>query len=242
MQRTVFDVIVIGAGPAGSAAARLLAMWGHRVALVGRTPRHAPLGESLPPSCTKLFDQLGVRTAVDSAGFVRATGNTVRWAGSETRVERFEAGIAGYQVVRDQFDAVLARAASEAGASTQLDTAVRDVRRDGDEWRVAIDSGELVAPWVLDASGRAGVIARRGWRRPAAAARTTALVALWDCNDWAVDDETHTLVESYGGGWAWSIPGKATQRFVTVMLDPSVTDPPGRAQLGAAYSAELART
>jgi hypothetical protein len=49
-------------------------------------------------------------------------------------------------------------------------------------------------------------------------------------------------VESYDGGWAWSVPVSATRRYVTVMLDPSVSDLPGRRELAAAYRAELRRT
>jgi hypothetical protein len=57
-----------------------------------------------------------------------------------------------------------------------------------------------------------------------------------------VDDETHTLVESYDEGWAWSVPVSRARRYVTVMLDPSVTTIPGRASLTDAYRSELART
>src|SRR5438045_1714225 len=106
-----FDVAVLGAGPAGAAAARLLAMWGHSVIVLSRPPRHPPLAESLPPSCTRLFDEMGVRNLVDAAGFVRATGNTVYWADRGRRVELFEPGQRGYQVSRDAFDALLVDAA-----------------------------------------------------------------------------------------------------------------------------------
>jgi len=53
------DVVVVGAGPAGAAAARLLASWGHSVAIVTRAPTNRALAESLPPSCTRLLDRLG---------------------------------------------------------------------------------------------------------------------------------------------------------------------------------------
>ncbi|MGH7616699.1 MAG: FAD-dependent monooxygenase, partial [Gemmatimonadaceae bacterium] len=96
----VTDVAVIGGGPAGSAAARLLASWGHSVVLASRPPRQRALAESLPPSCTKLFDEIGVRGAIDRASFMRATGNTVQWAGRDLRVEAFDFGLLGYQVAR----------------------------------------------------------------------------------------------------------------------------------------------
>ena len=107
VNNSIIDVAIVGAGPAGAAAARLLASWGHSVVAIGRPPRHPPLAESLPPSCAKLFDQIGVRDAVDGADFVRATGNTVQWAGGDVRVEPFDGGALGYQVSRDAFDALL---------------------------------------------------------------------------------------------------------------------------------------
>src|SRR3954471_20089742 len=93
-----FEAVIIGAGPAGAAAARLLALWGHEVLLIGRAPSRRPIAESLPPSCVKLFERLGVRADIDGAGFVRATGNTVKWGGGEPRVELFDPIAQGYQV------------------------------------------------------------------------------------------------------------------------------------------------
>jgi hypothetical protein len=60
----------------------------------------------------------------------------------------------------------------------------------------------------------------------------------------ALDDDTHTLVESYDGGWAWSVPVSRERRYVTVMVDPSVTairTPDATARLTPIYSAELTR-
>jgi flavin-dependent dehydrogenase len=244
---TIFDATVIGAGPAGAAGARLLASWGHRVLLIGRPPRQRSLAESLPPSCAKLFEQLGVRSEIDDAGFIRATGNTVCWAGQDRRVERFDPSSTGYQVPRDRFDALLVASAERAGARVSLDATARDAVREDDEWRVSFDSvsgsEEISSRWLLDASGRAGIIARRGFRKAEFAARTTALVAVWESKTaWPTEDETHTLVESYAGGWAWSVPVSASQRFVTVMVDPTLTELGGRSKLSERYVAELERT
>jgi YD repeat-containing protein len=246
-RQSTFDIAIIGAGPAGAAAARQLAAWGHSVALIARGIGRRPLAESLPPSCTKLFDRLGIRDVIDGAGFVRATGNTVRWAGQPERAEFFESGAFGYQVQRDRFDDLLVATARGAGATVIDDAVVRDVIRDGDEWRVEYDHASrrtaVHAPWVLDCSGRSGVVARRGWRQSEPGGRTTAVVGVWECDrSWPVDDDSHTLLESYDGGWAWSVPVSATRRYVTVMLDPAVSELPHRGELAAAYRAELRRT
>jgi flavin-dependent dehydrogenase len=215
---------------------------------LGRTPTRRALAESLPPSCTKLFDQLGIRSAVDAAGFIRSTGNTVQWARAKKAIEPFESGALGYQVARDAFDAVLIGSAKTAGAQIRVDATASDVAREpSGEWRVSYRSASgddaVHARWVFDCSGRSGVVARHGWRRMEAAARTIAVVGVWSRDDeWRIDDDTHTLVESYDEGWAWSVPVSRARRYVTVMLDPSITSIPGRASLADAYLAELGRT
>lgn len=246
-----FDAVVVGAGPAGCAAARQLALSGHSVALIGRSPGRRTLAESLPPSCTSLFDRLGICESIDRAGFLRATGNTVQWADQAKRVERFNGDRYGYQVPRNRFDSLMLDAAHHAGVTVFENGVVRDAGRAGDAWRVSYDQtvGNAQSPaeargrWLLDCSGRSGVVARRGWRRAECGARTTAVVGVWDSTGgWPVEDETHTLVESYDGGWAWSVPVSATRRYVTVMLDPTTTELPARTRLHEAYRSELART
>jgi len=240
------DVVVIGGGPAGAAAARLLAQWDRSVILVGRAASKRAIAESLPPSCTKLLDVLGVRSVIDAAGFVRALGNTVQWGRDDRRSEPFVGGT-GYQVDRARFDELLGDAAQAAGALVVRGATVRGAKpRDGG-WVVNYDAQDgpatCHARWVLDCSGRAGVVARRGYRRPEQAARTTAVVGVWENNAWASDAyATHTLVESYDDGWSWSVPVSLCRRYVTIMLDPRQTDVPTRGALDRAYHEELSRT
>jgi len=241
------DVVVVGGGPAGAAAARCLSLWGRRVVLLTRGPNPRPLAESLPPSCAKLFDQLGVRALVNGADFVRASGNTVHWAGKPRAIEMFEPGVQGYQVSRDTFDALLLTASEASGTDVVRGVSVSSVERsENSHWRVAYRDGitpsAIDARWVLDCSGRAGVVAAREWRRPVASARTVGLIGVWERDGWPVEDNSHTLVESYEGGWGWSVPVSERRRYVTVMLDPMITSIPPRARLSDAYREELSRT
>ena len=252
------DAVVIGGGPAGAAAARLLASWGHSVRLLTRAvERSHSLGESLPPSCRKLFDLLGVTAAIDGAGFLASTGNTVWWAEGEVRTAAFADGATGLQVVRHDLDALLLRLAADAGADVLDGALVRAVRLAPDHGQPGpasttveyVTEGQrrqavvVEASFVLDCSGRAGVVARRGFRIPDAGQTTLALTAIWTQPDgWDVDDPSHTLVETYGDGWAWSVPVTGTRRYVTVMVDPQVTDSGSARALGARYEREIGKT
>ena len=245
------DVAVLGGGPAGAAAARLLASHGHRVVILTRAPARPALAESVPPSVAKLLDRIGVRSTVDAADFVRATGNTVWWGSAEPRVESFGAGSLGWQVRRDRFDAVLLAEAERAGARVVRRAVVREVAPASDarsivHYDLRGHQRSVAARWILDCTGRAGLLARRGWRRADPAGRTLALAGVWERRGgWTMlDDETHTLVESYPGGWAWSVPVSRSRRYVTTMVDPSLT-PVRRADpadtLDGVYRVELAK-
>ena len=281
--RAPVDVAVVGGGPAGASAARLLAAWGRSVLLLTKSDSgHPSLAESLPPSCRKVFDAVGVREAVEAAGFLTTGGNTVCWEGARPRAATFGGG-RGLQVLRRDFDRVLLAEAERAGAAVRTGVTVRDVAvpdaADRPEATVALhgrdERGRAVtahARFVLDCSGRAGVVARRHRTRVQAGETTLALVGVWRCPDrWPLPDcapgdggggvdppgagsdaapsgdavpgdDAQTVVEAYADGWAWSVPVSPQRRYVTVMVDPRTTRADRAESLRARYLAELRKT
>lgn len=76
--------------------------------------------------------------------------------------------------------------------------------------------------WRVDATGRAGVLARRVTTRlEEPALRSVAMMGVWrPVSAWAIPDPSHTLIESYEDGWVWSVPVPSGDRHVAVMVDP----------------------
>jgi flavin-dependent dehydrogenase len=246
-----YDAVIIGAGPAGCAAARLLSAWGHRTLILARPESGTrSLAESIPPSAQRVLGALGMLTTFEDAGFLRWLGNTVWWGDDEPRTETFAPGEAGYLVSRSQLDRRLRDLAIESGAAVRT-AAVRDVGLDlegsgGEEpRRLEIDlAGERVTVatrFVLDCSGRAGVIARKGLRELVPSPRTVALVGVWRASrGWASHSDAHTLVASYADGWAWSVPTEPGLRHFTVMVEPGRTEISGETA-DARYASELTK-
>ena len=217
------DVLILGGGPAGAAAAGMLSRLGASVTVLTRAARWS-IGESIPPSTSRLFAELGLTGAVEQAGFMRSRGNTVWWGKDPERVEPFPADAEGWQVERSHFDEVLLRAAEGAGAQVQRDAVVFSVETgDGGtdiRWRTRGTEHSTRARWVLDCTGRAGGLARRVGREARPGCATFALHSVWDAARWEVPDASHTLIETTPGGWAWSIPVTDRLRHVTVMIEP----------------------
>ncbi len=263
------QVLVLGGGPAGSAAARLLARWGHEVVLVERAlgaahaaaepggdvgggmaadPAAHSLAESLPPSTRKVLAATGLLGVVEAGGFQPNGGNTALWGG-EGRRDDFTGGAAGFHILRSRFDALLRESAAAAGVEVVGGVArLPEQTGDGDGWRVEVGLGggsraEIRPGWILDCTGRAGVLARRH-RVLETAAPTLAVIRRYEHEaGWGNVDSTHALVESFSRGWAWSVPTSPHERHVAVMLDPELHSVMENApDLTAAFDAEIAAT
>ncbi len=173
------EICVIGGGPAGSVCAARLARLGHNVVLLERSHFPRPhVGEGLSPGAWTLIDILGLRGALDAAGWLACGETELRWASCES--ERRTIVAPGIMIERGQFDLALLTAAANSGVRVRQPWQVRRVTRTTGDWMIEAESptgSQIVsARFVIDASGRTGVL--RG-RRRRTAGRTIALYACW---------------------------------------------------------------
>ncbi len=156
------DVIVIGAGPAGSCAAALAAR-GCRVLLVDKVafPRVKPCGDYCNPGAVAQLSELGALPGVLDAGAAIISGMSIV-AQDGTRCDaQFPAGH-GLLIPRLRLDAALLAHAARAGAAFLDRAPVEAVRIHDDGVEVTIGSGRILrARLVIAADGMRSTVARR---------------------------------------------------------------------------------
>ena len=170
MRKEQTEILIIGAGPAGSVAAGMLRQQGRQVLLLEREqfPRFS-IGESLLPQSMEYLEAAGMLRDVVEAGFQFKNGAAFACGDQHAEFdfrEKFSPGWGTtYQVQRATFDKILADAAERAGAEIRYRHEVIAVDVTGATAKVvARDVGgveyQVEAQFLLDASGFGRILPR----------------------------------------------------------------------------------
>ena len=216
MSRHAWDVIVVGAGPAGSTAAALLAQRGHRVLVLEKAtfPRFH-IGESLLPAGLPVLERLGV--AADSDIFVMKRGaDFVCEASGRTGSFTFTdvlpgCGTHAWHVDRARFDTALRDRAIACGAEVRHGQTVVDAGAVADEVRVKTRSATITGRFLIDASGQSRLLARRAgtavpYRRFGAASVFTHFTGVGSAAWEELGPGKNIRIMLRPEGWGWIIP------------------------------------
>ncbi|HEV3408652.1 MAG TPA: FAD-dependent monooxygenase, partial [Chthoniobacterales bacterium] len=160
----MFEVAIVGSGPAGASCAAFCAAAGIRTLLLEREkfPREKVCGDCLNPSCTPVLErlQLGERVralphaALKRVDFIAFGGHTV----SVPLPDRAEIA-----VKRSVFDELLMQRAAEAGAEVRdanVVSAVAPPKSLSDGWTITVGGSNVVARVLVAADGRNSSVAR----------------------------------------------------------------------------------
>lgn len=170
MRQENVDVLVIGAGPAGTVAASIINQKGYKVKIVERElfPRFV-IGESLLPRCMEALEDAKFLDAIKAKGFQQKFGaKFVR--GKEVCdfnfSDQFSTGWTWtWQVPRADFDKTLADEVVRMGVDVAYETTVTDIKFHGTDSTTTVQTKDgneyqINAKFIVDASGYGRVIPR----------------------------------------------------------------------------------
>jgi geranylgeranyl reductase family protein len=199
-----YDLIVVGAGPAGSTFAREMAGQGARVLLLDRArfPRDKPCGGGVTLRAARLL-ALDLTPVVERTIF-RAYVSLHHGPGFTRAYQE----PLSYMTQRCRLDAFLAERAAEAGADFRDGVRVRGIEVEGGSVRVRVEGDLFQARALVGADGAYGVVAPALGLSPCSEA-AVALEGNLPCADSVLDGWRDLLALELGslpGGYGWVFP------------------------------------
>ena len=233
MKTEKVDVLVIGAGPAGTVAASIINKAGFKVKIVEKMkfPRFV-IGESLLPRCMEALSEAGFVEAVKEKKFQEKYGAKFVKNGKICDyffADQFTPGWNWtWQVPRAEFDKTLADTVEKMGVPVSYETTVTDIKFNGTDSVTTVEDIEgnktnIEARFIVDGSGYGRVIPKLfNLDKPSdLAPRRTLFTHVVDKKR-SMDDEPNriTIIVHQKGIWIWVIPFSNGNTSVGFVGDP----------------------
>lgn len=233
MNTEKIDVLVIGAGPAGTVAASIINKAGFKVKIVEKLkfPRFV-IGESLLPRCMEALTEAGFVEAVKAAGFQKKFGAKFVKNGKICDylfADQFTLGWNWtWQVPREEFDKILADTVEKMGVPVSYETTVTGIEFNGSDSLTTVEDlegnkSQIEARFIVDGSGFGRVIPRLfHLDRPSnLVPRKTLFTHVVDTKR-SMDDELNRIIiiVHQKGIWIWVIPFSNGTTSVGFVGDP----------------------
>ncbi len=234
-------MLVVGGGPAGCSAAITIAGAGLSVALVDRPRATTSFGETLAPAGARVLRELGAWDACRAGPHKPCYAYRAVWGSAAPTHHDLVRSPHGPAWMIDRAALITAlRRRAGAGGAIPLHLAGRvAVERRDSTWWIGTDPTLLAARFIVDASGRAGVVARRMGARHVADGRQVAFVGALPAQ--GARNGGPLMVEAVADGWWYSAVTPAGDLVLAFFTDRDLIDVRS-ARERSGFSALLART
>ncbi len=230
-----YDVVIVGAGVAGCAAAIALTQRSPTAKLLllerktNETKPRYRIGETLPPHTSTLLQQLGLLESFQAQGNMPAHGTRAIW-GSETLQEHtflYSPYGHGWHLDRSSFDNWLISQAQQRGVTLITGQMITQQEYYADSWSIRIADQSISAKVIIDASGRSAHFGRSQGSQIIKLDQLIGIYRFYQLTDDNNNHDSYTLVESNPFGWWYSsyLPNK--QLVVTLMTDSDIAQEQG---------------
>ncbi len=214
MSQTKFDVIVIGAGPSGSTAARNLAKKGISTLIIDKQefPRYKPCGGGLSGRIKNILD-IDISQVVERESFgIKVYADGIFFDGTLDQSS-------GFLVMRNKFDNLLLEKAIESGAEFKGSTRLIGLTYEQDHYKIKTSNGTFEGSYIVGADGVNSLVAklsglRYSWDKDEVAIAIEAELKVGKEEVERItanpNDPEHVSIEIYFGpvknGYAWCFP------------------------------------